>query len=472
MKKLNLILNILAKFIYAFTLFISMFFVYKIINLNVIPTKYLAIILPIYLIVIIILGIFIFIRRNITKIIGTIFSIILAIFTLFLNNYIVHTDKFIDNIKEKDYILKSYYVVALSKNKYKSLDSFNSLGIYDKDDDYKTALSQITNEFDLKLNKYETFEDTSSALFEKVEDIILLDSTDRGLLIDTIKEFSSKTTILSTIYVKKSNNIVDIEYEVTEKPFNILISGIDVKGDIQTVSRSDVNMIVTVNPSTHELLLTSIPRDYYVDLYGKNSKDKLTHAGVLGINTSIKTIENLLDIDIKYYLKVNFSTLIDVVDIIGGIKVTSDKTFTTRIDKNCNIKEGINYLDGKCALAYSRERYAYIEGDNHRILNQQDVLIAILNKTLTSKELLNKYFDVLEVLGKSFQTNMPKEKIYQLINMQLNSMKSWKIDTYSLNGTGSYEYTYFYKNRKLYVMKPNLNSINEARKKINELLSK
>ncbi len=324
----------------------------------------------------------------------------------------------------------------------------------------------------MKLNKYETFEDTSSALFEKVEDIILLDSTDRGLLIDTIKEFSSKTTILSTIYVKKSNDIVDIEYEVTEKPFNILISGIDVKGDIQTVSRSDVNMIVTVNPSTHELLLTSIPRDYYVDLYGKNSKDKLTHAGVLGINTSIKTIENLLDIDIKYYLKVNFSTLIDVVDIIGGIKVTSDKTFTTRIDKNCNIKEGINYLDGKCALAYSRERYAYIEGDNHRILNQQDVLIAILNKTLTSKELLNKYFDVLEVLGKSFQTNMPKEKIYQLINMQLNSMKSWKIDTYSLNGTGSYEYTYFYKNRKLYVMKPNLNSINEARKKINELLSK
>ena len=348
----------------------------------------------------------------------------------------------------------------------------NSLGIYKSDEDYNEALGQITTEFSLILNNYESFEKMSESLLKGKEDIILLSSTDRGILLDKIENFDKDTTILSTIYVKKANDNITVEYEVTEKPFNIFISGIDVSGDISTVSRSDVNMVVTVNPSTHEILLTSIPRDYYVELAGKGAKDKLTHAGMYGINTSVNTVENFIGTDIQYYLKVNFSTLINVVDLIGGIEVYSDKDFIARTNNSCHVIEGINYFDGKCALAFSRERYTYIEGDRHRIKNQQDVLMAILNKTVTSKELLNKYFEILDVLGESFQTNMPKEKIYQLINMQLNNMTSWSMQTYSLDGYNSSNYTYSYSGSKLYVMEPNLNTVKEAKTLIQQLLNK
>lgn len=473
-KNIKFSLNLINKLIYITTLIISTWFIFKMFKLNIIPFKYMISSTLILILILIILAIFIFLKKfnYIFKIVSNILSIIIIIFIIIFNNYIIHTDKFIDSIKEKDYILKAYYVLSLEANKYKSLDNFKTIGVYEKDEDYNNALKQVVEKFNLKTNSYDNFEHTSKSLFDKKEDIILIDSIDRGVLLETIIDYDKNTTILSTIYVKKEAEKTTIEYEPAERPFNLFISGIDVSGDISTVSRSDVNMIVTVNPKTHEILLTSIPRDYYVELYGKNDKDKLTHAGIYGINTSVKTVENFLNIDIKYYLKVNFSTLIKLVDLIDGIDVYSDKTFTTRNDENCNVKEGNNHFNGKCALAFSRERHAYKEGDRHRILNQQDVLMAILNKTFASKDLLNKYFDILDILGESFQSNMPREKIYQLINMQLNNMSSWNIKTYSLNGEDSYNYTYSYKRGKLYVMEPSIDTIKEANKKISELINK
>jgi len=471
---LKMVLSVLNKVVYVGFVAISIWFIIKVLNLNVIPLKYVYVGLPIYIVLMLILGLLVIFKKVhfIFKILSNILSIILIILIFVINNYIVHTDKFIDNIKEKDYVLKSYYVIALDENKYEDISSFESIGIYSSDEDYNNALGQVTSQFNLNLNTYDDFEKVNDSLFNGNEGIILLSSVDRGILMDKVEHYDEKTTILATLYVQKENNVVVVEYEESEKPFNVLISGIDVTGNISTVSRSDVNMIVTVNPNTHEILLTSIPRDYYVELAGKGAKDKLTHAGIYGVNTSINTIENLLDIEIDYYLKVNFSTVIELVDLIGGIEIYSDKTFTAHTNKNCSFTLGNNYVDGKCALAFSRERYAYIEGDRHRIKNQQDVLMAILNKTITSEEFLKKYFDILDVMEKSFQTNMPKEKIYQLINMQLDNMQPWKIYQYSVDGKGKFDYTYSYGGGKLYVMEPDMNTVAEANKKINELLNK
>jgi LCP family protein required for cell wall assembly len=472
-KNLKFVLSTINKLIYAALLIISVWFIYKIIKMNIIPNKYLTIGLLIYGVILIALGLLVIFKKVhfIFKILSNIISILLIALLLFVNNYIVNTDNFMDKIKQKDYSLISYYVVSLSDNEDSKVSDFNSVGIYSSDENYEDALKQLTDEYNISTNKYNDFEEANKALFNGDEDIILLSSFERSLLIDTINNYENDTVILATYYVKVQNETETVDFNLTEQPFNIFISGIDVSGDISTVSRSDVNMVVTINPKTHDILLTSIPRDYYVTLYGKNAKDKLTHAGIYGINTSVKTVENLLDIDIQYNIKVNFSTVINLVDLLGGIDINSDASFTAHTNKNCHINKGNNHLDGKCALAYSRERYAYTEGDRHRVKNQQDVLTAIINKLTSSKELLTKYSKILDTLSESFQTNISKEGIYKLINMQLNDMPSWKISNYSLDGTNSYDYTYSYSGGKLYVMIPDMDTVNTAKTKINEILN-
>ena len=164
------------------------------------------------------------------------------------------------------------------------------------------------------------------------------------------------------------------------------------------------------------------------------------------------------------------TTLISVVDSIGGIDIYSDKTFTAYTDRKCIYKLGNNHLNGKCALAFARERYAYKEGDRHRVLNQQTVLTAILNKTLSSKTLVTKYTSILKSLGNSFQTNIPQDKIYSLINMQLDEMPNWNINTYSLDGTDSKNYTYSYSRNKLYVMEPDYATVEKGKNLINNVI--
>ena len=144
-----------------------------------------------------------------------------------------------------------------------------------------------------------------------------------------------------------------------------------------------MNMLMTVNMNTHKILMTGIPRDYYVTLASKGAKDKLTHSGIYGVNETVNTIGNLLDTKIDYYYRINFSSLVNVVDVLGGIDVYSDKTFIPHTNKSIQIVEGVNHMDGAMALAFSRERYAYTSGDRHRIQNQQDVMMAIINKLLT-----------------------------------------------------------------------------------------
>ena len=273
--------------------------------------------------------------------------------------------------------------------------------------------------------------------------------------------FKESTKVLYTISIKTKAEDISKAVKVTEQPFNIFVSGIDTTGKISNVSRSDVNMIVSVNPNTNKILLTSIPRDYYVQLHGTTGlKDKLTHAGIYGVNKSITTLEDLFKIDINYYVRVNFTTLTKLVDNIGGIDVYSD----------VYVRKGNNHFNGRQALAFSRERYAYQEGDRHRVKNQQDVFTAIFKKISSSQTLISKYDSILGTLDQSFQTNMSQRDIKKLVKRQLDKMPSWTIENQSVNGTDSSAETYSYAGQKLYVMIPDIKTVETASARIDAFL--
>ena len=273
--------------------------------------------------------------------------------------------------------------------------------------------------------------------------------------------------IIASFDIETEIEVVSKEVNVTEDSYNILITGIDSYGSITRVSRSDVNMIVSVNPKENKILLTSIPRDYYVYLSDYGDYDKLTHTGIYGIDVTTKALEDLLDIDINYYVKVNFTTLVDIVDELGGITVNSNYDFTS-ID-GYHFSKGENNLNGAEALSFARERQAFSEGDRVRVENQQLVLTAIINKVL-SAGIITNYNNLLNALSGEFLTNITNKEITDLIKWQIDGMYKWNIETISLDGSNAFDYTYSYKNQKLYVMMPYPESVNSAKEKINSVL--
>lgn len=291
------------------------------------------------------------------------------------------------------------------------------------------------------------------------------------MLGDEIKNFKESTKILYTIKHEIQTNTkaedANSKYNIKSGKFNVYISGIDTSGNISNVSRSDANILMSINTNTHEALLTSIPRDYYVTLHSYGAKDKLTHSGIYGVNETVKTAEDLLDTDINYYVRVNFTTVIKLVDKLGGIDVYSDYNFSRN---GYNFKKGYNHINGDAALVFSRERYSFAGGDNQRVKNQQHVIEAVMKKVLNSTTLLTKYTDILDSLKGSFQTNIAQDDISALVKDQINNMSSWTIKSNSLTGTGASSSTYSMGSTKLYVMVPNSTSVTSAKEKIDEVL--
>ena len=261
-------------------------------------------------------------------------------------------------------------------------------------------------------------------------------------------DIASTTKIIYTISIPVEETDNTSSVDVTSEPFNIYISGSDMEGSIDIVNRTDVNMIATVNPTTNEVLLTSIPRDYYVTLPSKEAKDKLTHSSLYGMQESIGAIENELGIDINYYLRVNYTTIITLVDAIGGIEIESDRDFYTSGMKGMpelnghHFVKGINQVDGKLALAFCRERHAFSEGDMKRNENQQQVMEAIIKKATSSTTILTKYTSLLDAVKDNLSTNMTQEEMASIIKMQLDSMPSWNIEKQSIKGINNTEYCY------------------------------
>ena len=269
-------------------------------------------------------------------------------------------------------------------------------------------------------------------------------------------------------YGKEMKDIVK-EVNVTKDTFTIYVAGIDTYGSVSSVSRSDVNMLVTINPKTGQVLLTSIPRDYYVRLHGTTGyKDKLTHAGIYGVDMSVQTLEDLLDIDINYYVRVNFTSLIKLVDALGGVDVYSEYSFNSNAglgyQDGFHFSKGYNHVNGEQALAFVRTRKAFIGGDRVRGKNQQALIEAIIRK-VCSPTIIMRYTSILDSLEGSFDTNLSMNDITSLARYQIDKMPDWNISSISLDGTDGSEYTYSFSGQKLYVMIPSEDSVNSAKDK-------
>lgn len=447
------------------------FLVYLIFKIDILPNNILIIILFGILFIAIILNLILLKSKN--RIINSIVLIIMLItggIILYGANYLNSTVSFIkeaNSIKEE---INKYYVVVLDKSEYKKIDDIKAKNVGYVENTPEEVFNKIDVELDYNSysNQLELYKDLD---IKKIEAILVSDSY-MDIMTEEVDNFKENTRILYTIDIYKKIENINKSVETNKESFTIYISGIDTYGSIGNVSRSDVNILVTVNPNTGKILLTSIPRDYYVRLHGTTGyKDKLTHAGLYGINMSVSTIEDLIDIDINYYVRVNFNTLIKVIDEIGGIDIYSDTDFIAWTDESCKFNQGMNSVGGKCALAFSRERYAYQGGDRHRGQNQQAVISAIIKKVNTDRNLILKYNDILDSLNGTFQTNMQFEDITSFIKNQINNNISWDIESISLDGYDSSNYTYSYSGSKLYVMEPNYNTVENAKNKILEVSS-
>ena len=262
--------------------------------------------------------------------------------------------------------------------------------------------------------------------------------------------------------------------KITKEPFVIYLSGVDTRGELTENARSDVNILAAVNPVTKRVALVNTPRDYYVDLAGTSSKDKLTHAGLYGVETSMETLGNLYGVNVDHYIRINFAGFISIIDALGGVDVYSDQAFTSVGSPGyydpTTFVEGWNHLDGKSALAFARERHAFASGDIQRGINQMKVIDAMLNK-IKSPALLMGFSKIMDAASDCFVTSFSQDQISALVRMQLSDFAEWDIESYTVTGTSSSSTKcYSAKGQKLYVMKPDDASVSKAREMIASVL--
>lgn len=468
-KKFKKTINIIGILLSTLLILCFLAFIIVVSFLNILPLKYFIPLILVLALFVLLFSLTLFKPKFKLwlKYASMLLSILFIIVFLMAIFYINRTYDFMSKIKSKYMITEVYYVLVNKDSNYNSVEDLKDKNIetFNEDTDiYNNALDKLKQLSNFNINEVDSVETMCKDLINGKTDAILISAMHKETTDQQLVEFSDSTKVLYTIEikVKVNDHVKHVDVDVTKEVFTIYLTGIDSFGSILRRSNSDVNMLITVNPKTHEILLTSIPRDYYVPLYGKNgAKDKLTHTGMYGVNTGINTIENFLNVNIDYYIKVNFSTVLDIIDIIDGVDVYSDQTLTTR-HYNCKITQGNNHLNGECALGYVRERYSYIDGDRHRIKNQQDVLAAMIKKATTSTSILTKYTTILNKLSQSFETNIETDDITTLIKLQLDKMPTWTIKQYSLNGTDLYAKTYSFGSQQLYVMEPKEETVNQA----------
>jgi len=440
-------------------------------DMNILPNKYLYLFLAILLIINIIATFLSFKKGKISKIISGILYILIGLISFFGIKYSSATIEYLNKGFNNNVETTTYNIIVLKNSNYKELKDLNNtkMGYLFNDVDNDKYLDKIKKEIDIEL-KEEDFLTIYTDLINNEISSIIINEAYLDIVEEQYKDFSDNTKILYSLNIKnkvKTNN--DILKEL--KPVNIYISGSDSRSNTITDSTlSDVNILVTLNPKTHTMLLTNIPRDYYVQLHGTTgTKDKLTHAGLYGVEMSKNTLEDLFGIEIDYSVKLGFQSVVEIVDLVGGIEVYSDTAFKSYHKKGWYVKKGMNYMDGEKALAYARERYAYSDGDSHRGRNQQQVIEAIFNKIIADKSILLKYDSLLSKFSELYRTDIPKEFVTLLIKQQLEDMSSWTIEKQSVEGSGSMGQTYSMPGPNLYITIPNQDTINSAVEKINEI---
>lgn len=332
----------------------------------------------------------------------------------------------------------------------------------------------------LAITRYEKTSDLADALFAKEADALILNGAAVTLLMEeeAYADFTQKARILHTMSLtdleetKPSTEpsvAPEVKGDITDRPFAVYISGSDTRSSKLNVSRSDVNILVVVNPVSKQVLLLNTPRDYYVPNPAGNGKlDKLTHCGLYGTDCSMEVLEDLYDVEIGYFAQINFTGFETLIDAVGGITIYSDQAFTARETK---IKKGANTLNGAQALDLVRERYHVSGGDNGRGKNQMKVIAALIKKLTSGTTIISNYSDILKSLEGMFKTSISMDEISKLVKMQLNDMASWNVQSFAVTGKGGKEKTYSSPGVYAYVMHPDEDVVEYAATLVDRVLA-
>lgn len=443
-------------------------FVGALIWINVLPAKYLYALVGVLALISIFIVPVMFSRYGIKKRkqISAVFAVLLIAGFGIGTWYLTDTIGFLGDISvggKLTEIKEDYVVVVDSTTAYEELSQLTGAGIgthMSQDMNYMQAkddlqrqvnveykyLADLNQLFDgLAAGGYETINATTGFPEMQEYKAVFISKAAYESLKEQREALIETTRILHTVSIKVGEAAEVKAVDVTKESFNVYVSGLDFTGDISQNYHSDVNMLVTVNPVSHDVLITSIPRDYYVSLPSKGSMDKLTHSGLYGIQETVGAVEDMMGIDINYYVKVNYNTVVTLVDAMGGIEIDSPYGFTTHGMQELNgitFVEGYNKLSGNMALAYCRERKSWLDGDMRRNENQQLIMEAIIKKATGSTAILTNYTGILEAVRGNMETSMTADEMTSLVKMQLADMPSWDIQKNALKGSNDYQFCY------------------------------
>ena len=461
--------NIILLFLY---IVLTCFLLFLIFRYHILAVSYFNLILAAIMVFIALVALFLISNRKAKKF--TLIMLLLSIVASSLALVGVHQFVSLANHLNATYNYSSYSisVAVLADSEIGNVSQLSSVTAPTKTD--AENIKKLLDDIKTSQNKDLKVEDSSSylaaykSLLAGETKAIVLNSVFENLIEQEYPDHAKK---IKKIYTKELTKTVEAPKSSQNKAFNIYISGIDTYGPISSVSRSDVNIIMTVNQETKKILLTTTPRDAYVPIAdgGNNQNDKLTHAGIYGVDASIHTLENLYGIDLNYYARLNFTSFLKLIDLLGGVDVYNDQEFTL-LQGKYHFPVGNVHLDSEQALGFVRERYSLANGDGDRGRNQQKVISAIIQK-LTSTEALKNFDGIMESLQDSVQTNMPPETMVSLVNTQLASGGKYTVITRDLKGTGRMGLpSYAMPDSELYMLEVDPNSLETLKTEIKDIM--
>ena len=452
MKEQNKVLRGIGIVLSILLVVASFYLLYQLIKINVLPAKLLFLITIIFVLLDTIFALLLcyYTRAIVSKIICVVITLVLIFGSCLGGYYISKTGSLLTNITNVTKHAKNTVSVVVKqssdiKNKSQlnglSVGTLRTIGTQGS----SKALKELSKDgIVMNQSEYDSLSAMLESFYNGEVDSIIINESSRSQILDmeSYADFDNNTRVVyQTSYKVENTDKANAVSDITSKPFNVLISGSDTRGGFDENGRSDVIMVATINPKTSTILLTSVPRDFYVttdcdaaDGCMQGALDKITHTGIHGTNTTKRTVEQLLGIEINYTFKVGFDTMTDLVDALGGVDVYVEPGYAVSTS-TFSVHEGTNHLDGEHALAYARERYSYTEGDRQRTKNQQQVLMGIVNEA-TKPSVITKYASIMDAMANTFSTTMSNEEISDLIKYQINNNPKWKMEQYMVDGTG------------------------------------
>ena len=469
MSKFQQSINIILLFVY---MVLACFLLFLIFRYHILAISYVNVIMAIVMILLALVALFLILKRK-----AKIFTMILLLVSVFVSSIsLIGVHQFVSLANQlnatSNYSSYSISVVVLADSEIGNVSELSSVTAPTKTD--ADNIKKLLDDIKTSQSKDLTVEESSSylaaykSLLAGETKAIVLNSVFENLIEQEYPDHAKK---IKKIYTKELTKTVEAPKLSQNKAFNIYISGIDTYGPISSVSRSDVNIIMTVNQETKKILLTTTPRDAYVPIAdgGNNQNDKLTHAGIYGVDASIHTLENLYDIELNYYARLNFTSFLKLIDLLDGVDVYNDQEFTS-LHGNYHFPVGNVHLNSEQALGFVRERYSLTNGDGDRGRNQQKVISAIIQK-LTSAEALKNFDGIMQGLQDSVQTNMPPETMVSLANDQLASGGKYTVITRDLKGTGRMDLpSYAMPDSNLYMLEVDPNSLETLKTEIKDIM--